>query len=295
MSELIPDIVADVVAACRQNAAEIAEALTRGIDVSASVSVGKSATYDKESVPEGFEGSGIAVTIEVGGVALVALLTESSGQVPEWVRAPDVTGESRLNTLAQELAMLVLPESVPTGKFGAGWLEGISKALHDADVADGAALVPLKLDCEGQPSQISLVWPCAAPERLLPAQKEAGAESAVDGGVTSDTVTTPQTPRPKPTGLEELPPYARHLLMISVPVSVRLVSKKLPVKDVIELAPGAMISFEKSCDGPLELTVGDHVIAEGAAVKVGERFGLEIGKMTLPEEHFWPVTSKSTS
>jgi flagellar motor switch/type III secretory pathway protein FliN len=96
-----------------------------------------------------------------------------------------------------------------------------------------------------------------------------------------------------PSRLDELPPYAKHLLKISVPVSVQLVSKKLSVQEVLELTPGAMVSFDKSCDGPLELVVGSHVVAEGAAVKVGERFGIEIEKMTLPGEHFWTLRKQA--
>jgi hypothetical protein len=43
----------------------------------------------------------------------------------------------------------------------------------------------------------------------------------------------------------------------------------------------------------LDLTVADHPIAIGEAVKVGEKFGLEITQMILPGERFRPVQRKA--
>ena len=37
-----------------------------------------------------------------------------------------------------------------------------------------------------------------------------------------------------------------------------------------------MIQFDKSCEEMLELSVGDHPMASGGAVKVGDKFGLRI-------------------
>ena len=70
------------------------------------------------------------------------------------------------------------------------------------------------------------------------------------------------------------PSYAQNLLNIEVPVSVTLAMKKQPLAQIVELAPGSIIQFEKSCEEMLELCVGDHCIARGLAVKVGEKFGL---------------------
>ena len=72
------------------------------------------------------------------------------------------------------------------------------------------------------------------------------------------------------------PSYAQNLLNIEVPVSVTLAMKKQPLAQIVELAPGSIIQFEKSCEEMLELCVGDHCIARGLAVKVGEKFGLRV-------------------
>lgn len=90
----------------------------------------------------------------------------------------------------------------------------------------------------------------------------------------------------------ELPSYTRSLLKINVPVRVVLAVKKESVQDVVELAPGTIIKFSKSCDEKLHLFVGDQQVAEGEAVKVGDKFGFRVTQMTLPEEHFLKLRPK---
>jgi flagellar motor switch/type III secretory pathway protein FliN len=87
----------------------------------------------------------------------------------------------------------------------------------------------------------------------------------------------------------ELPSYSRSLLKINVPVRVVLANKKESVHDVVELAPGTIVKFSKSCEESLALYVGDQLVAEGEAVKVGDKFGFRVTAMTLPEEHFLKV------
>ncbi len=85
------------------------------------------------------------------------------------------------------------------------------------------------------------------------------------------------------------PGYTRNLLNVKVPVSVTLAAKKQQLKQIVDLAPGTLIQFSKSCDDTLELCVGDQCIARGVAVKVGEKFGLRVNALTPPGERFQAV------
>lgn len=96
------------------------------------------------------------------------------------------------------------------------------------------------------------------------------------------------------TGAIKLPPYTRSLLKVSVPVSVTLATKRQSVREVIELVPGSLISFEKPCDEPLELAVNQRPLARGEAVKVGDRFGIRIAEIILPEERFQAVKPEAS-
>jgi flagellar motor switch protein FliN/FliY len=96
-----------------------------------------------------------------------------------------------------------------------------------------------------------------------------------------------------PSATESFPKYTQNLLHVRVPVSVTLATKKQPIDQIVELAPGSLIQFEKSCEEMLELCVGEHRIARGLAVKVGEKFGLRINHLTGPKERFQSFRPKS--
>jgi len=92
--------------------------------------------------------------------------------------------------------------------------------------------------------------------------------------------------------LVRLPPYARSLLRIQVPVVVTLASTKQPTSRVLDLAPGTILHFSKPCDDPLTVSVGHCDVAVGETVKVGDKFGLRITSMLMPEEKFERVGPK---
>ena len=90
-------------------------------------------------------------------------------------------------------------------------------------------------------------------------------------------------------GVPFLPTYSRSLLKIEVPVAVKLVETRQPVSRVLDLALGTILQLDKSCEETLSLEVGDQEIARGEVVKVGDRFGLRITSITLPQERFIPL------
>jgi len=42
----------------------------------------------------------------------------------------------------------------------------------------------------------------------------------------------------------------------------------------------------------LHLFVGNQVVAEGEAVKIGDKFGFRVSSIQMPEEHFKKVTPR---
>lgn len=92
-----------------------------------------------------------------------------------------------------------------------------------------------------------------------------------------------------------MPSYSRSLLKVQVPVHVVLATKKESVGDVMELAPGTIIKFDKSCEEMLQLHVGNQIVADGEAIKVGDKFGFRVSSIQMPHEHFMNVPSKSKS
>ena len=109
------------------------------------------------------------------------------------------------------------------------------------------------------------------------------------GPETHAPATSPAAPSRPTIGLGSLPSYSRSLLKVKLPVLVTLAGKKQTLRRILELAPGSIIQFDKSCEDMLELVVGQQAVALGEAVKVGDKFGLRVTSIILPEERFEPV------
>ena len=304
MAEFTPEIVDQIVAACTTGAGEAGEALGRALDGEITVSVGSPATVDPDALPDEFSGAGLVVVLNVGTAAAVFLLPESTGMIPAWCAAPDPTGESKLTTLAQELGMILLPEEFMPEDFKAAQAKNLAGALRRGGIAEGAGLVPLELASEGKQGTASLIWPIpnpasvvgtAAPKPAAAAPK-AAPKAASKPAPKPNPPATPKTPAPpkrRSHHLSELPKYSRSLLRIKVPVVVTLAEKRQMLGRIVELGPGSIIQFEKSCEDMLDLDVADCHVATGEAVKVGDKFGLRITSIVLPEERFHTVTPES--
>jgi flagellar motor switch/type III secretory pathway protein FliN len=89
--------------------------------------------------------------------------------------------------------------------------------------------------------------------------------------------------------LSHLPLHTRSLLKIPVTVRVTLAGQRRAISEITELGPGTLVKFEKTYDEPLQLSIGELPIAEGEAVKVGDKFGLRISKIIRPHERFKSV------
>lgn len=319
MAELTPEIVDAVLAACTEGAEEAAEAFGRALDVQIAVSVGQPGAVEMEKLPEGLEGPGLAVVLTVGTAGALVLLPESTGLVPPWCRDPDPTGQSKLTTLAQELGMIVLPEDLLPGQTQAARVENLAEALRRGGVSGGASVVPLELTADEKQGVASVIWPAsepagvlestaaepeppAKPEPAVPPKPAAKPEPSAPpkpglapkpGPAPQAAASSKATPNAGPnrrtTRLTELPEYTQSLLRIKVPVVVTLADKRQPLGRVVELGAGSIIQFDKSCEEMLQLSVGGHPVATGEAVKVGDKFGLRITSMILPDERFRAV------
>ena len=310
MADLTPEIASEVLAACQAGAEEAAEAVSRALDGEFAVAPGEAGTLNVEELPEGFDGPGLAIVFKFGESGAAAVIPEASGLLPDWYSAPDATGESKLSTLAQELSMLLFPETLMADDFKAAKVAQVGEAVARGEPGEGAALVPLALTSGEKQGTLSLVWPLGKADAVLEAAEPDAAEAAEQETTEPETTeaAAPSNAEPRdaappadeqgpPEGtstesLNVLPRYSRSLLRIKVPTIVNLATKKQSISEILELGPGSIIKFEKSCEELLELTVGNCSIGEGEAVKVGDKFGLRISTITLPNERFEKVVPR---
>ena len=74
------------------------------------------------------------------------------------------------------------------------------------------------------------------------------------------------------------------LLDIDIPVSVRMGSAKLFLKDILGLGPGNIVELEQNADDSIELAINDKVIARGEVVIVDGYFGFRIKEIVSKAE-----------
>ena len=53
----------------------------------------------------------------------------------------------------------------------------------------------------------------------------------------------------------------------------------MTLDEVLALAPGSLVEFEKSAEEKLEILVNDRQIGAGEAVKIGENFGVRVTRI----------------
>lgn len=66
------------------------------------------------------------------------------------------------------------------------------------------------------------------------------------------------------------------LLGIDLPVVVRFGRTEMPIRMLTKLGPGSVIELGRSPDDPVDVLVGDRVVARGEVVIVGGNYGVRI-------------------
>jgi flagellar motor switch protein FliN len=284
------DLAAEVVAACQAGASEASAALSRALD--RPFTLAPLAPQPLDLTP--LAGPGLLIVLHVAGQGAVLAIPESSGLLPAWYAAPDATGASKLATLAQELGMLLLPESCLADDFAALHVGDLAAALLRGAPAAAATMLGLSLTGADTAAQGWLLWPVAQPAALADPQPAAPAQPAAATAPAASAARPHLKIQGEP--LEEalplMPKYTRSLLKIRVPIVVTLAKSQQPLSRIVELAPGSIIPFAKSCDDTLSLEVNNREVAVGEAVKVGDKFGLRITSMLLPPERFLPLAPR---
>jgi len=69
------------------------------------------------------------------------------------------------------------------------------------------------------------------------------------------------------------------VLDVKVKVTVQLGSCQLPMREVLELAPGAVIQLNQQASDPVGLYVNEELIAYGEVVVVEDSFGIKITEL----------------
>jgi flagellar motor switch protein FliN/FliY len=74
------------------------------------------------------------------------------------------------------------------------------------------------------------------------------------------------------------------LMDVQVTLSVEIGRTRLPIKDLLALNQGSIVSLERGVNEPLDLMVNGTLIARGEVVESGGQFGLRLMDVVSPSE-----------
>ena len=303
MAELNSTAIDVFTEAVTNGADEAASAFERTFDTKIKIGVGTGAPLDFGVLGPKVAEKGLAVALYWEGKGLGILIPSSTNLVPSWCENPDATGKSKLATFAQEWGMNLVPEDFFPEDFKASVVGDLHYSLQQAQPGDKAAVLELLLeDSSGASVPAFLVWPLQEPDGLLlsvepevvipPPPQLGGVASPFNDEGSPENYDFPEFggEQLQRISLDDLPGYSRSLLKVSVPIAAVLARARKPIKAVLELGVGSVIQFDKSCDEPLEVEIGQTVvIGDAEAVKVGDKFGFRINSIQLPRERFHKV------
>ena len=66
------------------------------------------------------------------------------------------------------------------------------------------------------------------------------------------------------------------LLDIELEANIRFGAREMPLAELLEIGPGAVISLDRQVTDPVELIIGDKVFARGEVVLVQGKFGRRV-------------------
>jgi flagellar motor switch protein FliN len=91
---------------------------------------------------------------------------------------------------------------------------------------------------------------------------------------------------PPPAGLS---PGLELLLDVELEASLRFGAREMPLGEILDLGPGDVVELDRHVADPVDLIVGDKIVARGEVVLVNGNFGLRVTEVAAPKKRLESV------
>lgn len=89
---------------------------------------------------------------------------------------------------------------------------------------------------------------------------------------------------PPPPPAPQLSPGIELLLDVELEASLRFGCREMPLSDILDLGPGDVVQLDRHVSDPVDLIVGDKIVARGEVVLVNGNFGLRVTEVAAPRK-----------
>ena len=103
------------------------------------------------------------------------------------------------------------------------------------------------------------------------------------------TDTAAYTAASPPPPAAALPPGLELLLDVELEASLRFGAREMPLGEILDLGPGDVVELDRHVADPVDLIVGDKIVARGEVVLVSGNFGLRVTEVAAPRKRLESV------
>lgn len=119
-------------------------------------------------------------------------------------------------------------------------------------------------------------WTLLVRDEVKASQAEAGeSTSATKNQGASFSGASPQP-------AAEVSPGIELLLDVELEATLRFGCREMPLGEILDLGPGDVVQLDRHVSDPVDLIVGDKIVARGEVVLVNGNFGLRVSEVAAP-------------
>jgi len=162
------------------------------------------------------------------------------------------------------------PAAAGVGIEDAEWTLGLPSAAWELRFGETVLLLAFTDETE----------PLDLPAAPTEAAKEAAEESSEQAPVKAEDPPPPRLAAPTafaPGGVDLL-------LDVELEASLRFGSREMPLNEVLDLGAGDVVELDRHVSDPVDLLVGDKIVARGEVVLVNGSFGLRVLEVAEPRK-----------
>jgi flagellar motor switch protein FliN/FliY len=237
--------------------------------------------------------------------AAEALFSQALAGEPELVESlPKPLGNDAFGFVANvtgdvegRLAVMLDPTLLESPLVGegmdqkAGWAELLREV---ADSACGELLAKTGTKCRvekfeptpGEP-KISRAFQLKSGDRswtILVRDEVKAPKPAAKAAAQPEAAAAAAPPPPPPPPPPPLNPGIELLLDVELEAALRFGCREMPLGEILDLGPGDVVQLDRHVADPVDLIVGDKIVARGEVVLVNGNFGLRVTEVAAPRK-----------
>jgi flagellar motor switch protein FliN len=228
--------------------------------------------------PKSEEGSWVRFATGIGGEQAFFISTEDAVKLSRLLHGSgtgDAAAEADANKTVQEVFVQAAADFTAT----AGPEDNLEPKFIGTGrpVWEGAVQATYCLSCEPEESLIVHIY--------VSAELASHLQSTWGTGASAEKKRTAISSRPSAATAGPASDVRLDLLMdVELEVALRFGQREMLLRDILSIAPGTVLELDQQVQDPVELLVGNKVVARGEVVTVDGNYGLRITSLASSEE-----------